>query len=235
MFKPKLLLIEFGVSDSFIDPPKPAQGHIPDWYKKSPKHRDYSDNLLIESPERAGNKGLKYCMPFLDSMTNGYIGVTWQDLQVERTLEGSRFHWQLDPPLIEERTNNGFEHLPIPAGHVSNKFAWKNPFSVKTPPGYSILLTHPLNRFDLPFTTLSGIDDSDNVMPPGNLPFYLREDFEGIIPKGTPFVQFIPIKRDNWKARYNQEIAEEGRKRVWQSLSTVGYYKNNFWNRKSFQ
>jgi hypothetical protein len=57
---------------------------------------------------------------------------------------------------------------------------------------------HPLNRYDLPFTISSAIVDSDDFNAPGNIPFFLKDGFEGIIPAGTPFAQIIPIKRSSW-------------------------------------
>jgi hypothetical protein len=50
----------------------------------------------------------------------------------------------------------------------------------------------------LPFTISAAIVDSDQFNAPGNIPFFLKEGFEGIIPEGTPFAQIIPIKRASW-------------------------------------
>src|SRR5215475_8103617 len=36
-----------------------------------------------------------------------------------------------------------------------------NLWTIEAPEGYAVLLTHPLNRVDLPFTTLTGIVDCD--------------------------------------------------------------------------
>jgi hypothetical protein len=235
MFKPKPLLIEFGVNDYRLTPPKPAKGYIPEWYKKSPKYRDHSDQQKVGSHLRENNKGIKYCMPFLDTLTHGYMAELWCDVQIYRTPTGPEIHWEIEPTVLAAREPEGMEQLPIPAGHLGTHFVWKNPYSIKTPPGYSVLITHPLNRFDLPFTTLSGISDADSFMPPGNLPFYLQEDFEGIIPAGTPIFQIIPIKRENWTSSLNKDLYELGQKRIWKSLAHTGFYKDNLWTKKNFE
>ena len=61
------------------------------------------------------------------------------------------------------------------------------------------MITHPLNRNDLPFITISGIVDGNfAISADGNVPFYIKNNFEGIIPQGTPIAQLIPFYRQNW-------------------------------------
>lgn len=231
----KQKIIEFGLYNPSLDIPRPAKAYIPDWYKKSPKHIDGSDKLSIDSKYTKGNKGIKYCVPFLDGLTHGYIAELWSDVQVIRHPEGPQLGWSTDLNVIAIRDPQGFEKLPTPAGHLDIHYVWKNPYIIKTPPGYSCLITHPLNRFDLPFTTLSAVVDSDSVMPPGNMPFYLREDFEGIIPAGTPIFQIIPFKRDDWKSEFSEDLEKAGAKRLFQALRTVGEYKRKYWHKKNFE
>ena len=127
--------------------------------------------------------------------------------------------------------------LPRPAGHHNTHYAWNNVVGFKVPKGYSVLVTHPLNRFDLPFTTLSGIADADTPMGGGNIPFFMKNDFEGIIPKGTPIAQIIPFKRDDWKREdSNPDFAEESRVLNWKARAVLhGYYKKTAWHKKSFE
>jgi hypothetical protein len=53
---------------------------------------------------------------------------------------------------------------------------------------------------------MSAIVDSDKFYGSGNIPFFLKADFEGTIEKGTPIAQLIPIKRKSWKAVYDPAI-----------------------------
>ena len=231
----KVKLIEFSVDHPNLSPPRPAKSYIPDWYKKSPMHVDNVKERRVGSPDRRNNKGIKYCMPFLDGLTHGYIAETWCDIQVYRTPTGPQIHWEVDPDPLTNRGEDGNEFLPIPVGHVDRHYIWKNPYGIRTPKGYSCLVTHPLNRFELPFTTMSAIVDSDTYMPPGNYPFYLHEDFEGIIPAGTPMFQIIPIKRDNWTSKLNEDLNEMGKKRNWLAMARTGFYKDFLWTKKSFE
>lgn len=229
--------IEFGRTADYMDYPVPAASQIPKWYKNSPR-LTYGNKPEIKNKvtNAGGNLGVKYCIPFLDTLTVGYVATLWQDLQVKRSVNGQvEFVWALDPNMVDGRNGTGFEELPIPAGHDEKQYVWLQPFSVKLPKGYSALYTHPLNRYDLPFITLSGIHDSDSLLPPGNFPFYLQEDFEGIIPRGTPLFQIIPFKRDNWIGEGNDELDKKAYVRSQKSTSMVsGFYKKFMWKKKEF-
>ena len=75
---------------------------------------------------------------------------------------------------------------------------------IEAPPGYSVLFTHPFNRPDLPFTTLTGLVDCDKFHDsPVNFPARWHDaGFNGVLPKGTPVAQCLPVKRESWSGRY---------------------------------
>ena len=62
-----------------------------------------------------------------------------------------------------------------------------------------------MNRFDLPFYTMSGIVESDIWGLPVFTAFFLQKDFIGVIPKGTPIFQIIPFKRDDWEREVSDD------------------------------
>jgi hypothetical protein len=107
---------------------------------------------------------------------------------------------------------------------------------MQTPKGYSLLITHPLNRLDLPFTTLSAVVDADKYpISDGSIPFFLKKDFYGIIKKGTPLFQVIPFKREEWDSEMSEELFTEARVYSKKSRSIVsGFYKNFQWSKKTY-
>jgi hypothetical protein len=223
----------------FLDKPKSSKFYIPKWYKDSELYSDEKNYPHFRSNGELGiaNVGLKRCIPFLDSLTHGYMFETAMDLIVEINENGlPTISWGGTPSPITERFGKVGSLIPRPSGHHNNHFAWQIPFGFKTPDGYSCLLTHPLNRFDLPFTTTSGIIDSDKYSSGGFVPFFLKNNFEGIIPAGTPYAQIVLIKRDNWKSVMDIDLEKNTKKLRWQARSFyTGFYKNNFWQRKSFE
>jgi hypothetical protein len=153
--------------------------------------------------------------------------------------------WENGFPILNWRTKRDMvsihdpsQHidLPVPSGHHEQVFKWESDIKITTPKGYSLLCTNPLNRFDLPFTCISGIVDSDRYPLSIKFPFFIKKDWEGIIEAGTPVIQLIPIKRDNWESEkkdYNkdQELIENQNYFSKINLS----YKKQFWNKKYTQ
>jgi hypothetical protein len=224
--------IRFTVPDlEFIDGLKPAKQFVPEWYRQSERFAGGKLKIVNGS----GNHALKLCVPFLDGMTSGYIATLWTDVMVEQTELGTKIQWRSGPDPIEKRPRIN-DKLPTPHGHEDAHYAWKTLFQFQTPKGYSALVTHPFNRFDLPFTTLSGVVDSDMTVGRGNLPFFLKKDFEGIIPVGTPIMQILPFKREEWKAEDDKSIYDFGRKNELDTMRhSHSWYKNFKWHRKSYE
>ena len=84
-------------------------------------------------------------------------------------IENGEFSWERDVPggiADYSRSPIDFHHASQVAGTPffdEDQFIIKfNNFStIELPPGYSLLVTHPINREDLPFTTLTGLVDVD--------------------------------------------------------------------------
>lgn len=210
--------------------PVPVKRLIPEWYRNS------ESTFSINGAESAG---LKKCMPFMDALVSGYFLVTPFDIYVSKNESGELdIRWNGPDSLagfISQRPDELGALMPRPAGHLKNHMVWSGFWNVKSPKGYSVLFTHPLNRFDLPFTTSSAIVDSDEFWAYGNMPFYLKEDFTGVIPQGTPIVQLIPFKRDKWKMIGD----DKSQKNEDNELGVIvrkpeSSYKKIMWHRKDY-
>ena len=230
-------LFKVGTEHKVLDTIRPAAKFVPDWYKKMPVW--LTGKREIVENEYGVSISAKACVPFLDSFTYGYMIETAQDIEVVANVGGADHYvkWvnnKIQP--VEGRDQTGLEDIPCPEGFSDYQWVWLNHFNMQTPPGYSLLITHPLNRSDLPFYTLSGIVDADDGIQSGRYPFYLKQDWEGIIPKGTPIMQLIPIKRDNWQiARDDDRLVALGNKLQHDSASVIrGFYKKTLWKRKKF-
>lgn len=204
---------------------------VPDWYKTIEK---YIGNKLQVYPQT--NITIKHCMPFLDSLTTGYYIPCPADLLVESNGEDINVTWKSNDQIVITRSQDVSHGMPIPAGFSNNHFSWKTKIALKAPKGYSLLITHPLNRFDLPFFTLSGIIDEQYAMGDGNLPVFFKKGYEGVIKQGTPIAQVIPIKLENWLMEEDKTLAKEADLNNQKSIQKIyGWYKNLYWKRKSYQ
>jgi hypothetical protein len=226
----------------FVPPPVPARMTMPDWYKNS-KPLD-KKNLQFSAEGLPDASALKQCMPFFDAMTAGYIQHTWCDIWIKKGNNGlmeaipsaKMKVWDTDSTLPLMGVRPG-AHLPLGGYYYNQEFVWYRPWIPHTPKGYSVLITHPINHQELPFTTVSGIADKDNFMhvPFGQYPLYIKKDFEGLIPTGTPMYQIIPIKRDSWKMTVEEFHPEYLRNTIKERSSFFyDFYKRSYWNKKDY-
>jgi hypothetical protein len=221
-----------------IGKPDLIKKFIPEWYKKAETHFSSEEDLAIEEGTQKTSAGLKTCVPFLDAMISGYALVVPFDIYVGKTKDGDLdMKWNAPQGwenFVEERPKESGSTMPRPAGHAPNHMVWSGRWGIKVPRGYSVLVTHPLNRQDLPFTTSSAIMDSDKFFGNGNIPFFIKEDFVGVIEKGTPFAQIIPIKRKRWKMIHNSALKDAIQKHGHDVRKKEGTYKKKYWNRKEY-
>ena len=246
--------IEFSAHEDYFtlkeDYPIPIKLNIPEWYKKLEHSFDF--------------KTIKGCMPFLDSLTAGYLLKMPQDFHVRHNVnnkneKGEEFkdsfqtfglHYQkqfLNAKNIN--LNSGSDIHPIKQVEGSpfiekNKnlpfYKILNPWKIKTPKGYSCLFVSPLNNSDDRFSIISGIVDTDIFPNEINFPIIINGDkypvLETTIKKGTPYVQVIPFKRDSWKMKISSRKQREiQNSRIFYELKLLNVYKNKYWNKKSWK
>jgi len=213
-------LITFSASKEFIrnnqdNLPIPAKTNIPEWYKK-----------LTHSYE---NQTVKGCMPFLDTLTTGYLLKIATDYKIKHNVEingekkaGFDSAQQMMNSLAE-RININYQGKPefhgtdqlagSPLVSKNKNLAFHkilNPWIITTPPGYSTLFVPPLNNTDTRFSIIAE--------------------------RGTPYVQCIPFKRENWimkiKPKSDKKYLED---RFFMIKHIVHNYKKIFWKKKSWK
>ena len=188
-----------------MDPIVPASKALPDWYKKA--KIDIHIDGIHNGPWNTAFKG---CMPLFDAMTQGYVVPLWADLYIE--MKPNPHHGMMEPvftwgenspmPLIEAHSPQQVEGLPsIERAKAETAFKFVNPWTVRTPPGYSCLMVPPFNNPSPYFQMFSAIVATDTYWNQINFPFAWTgpDDFEGVIPIGTPLMQIIPFKRVDFK------------------------------------
>jgi hypothetical protein len=187
--------------------PIAARLGLPDWLRAMPQ-RAYSAIAAAEDDT------VKRCPPFIDAMTTGFLIPLICDVKVE----DGEFTWESDLPGTA-----GVPRSPInfhDPGQVAgtplfdeDRFLIKfnNVWTIEAPEGWSLLFTHPVNRFDLPFTTLTGLVDCDRYRDSWiHFPAHWHDEaFAGVLPKGTPVAQCVPVRRETWTARVTSLTDEE--------------------------
>ncbi len=174
--------------DGKLPPPQPAVRALPDWLRKM--------QLMHDIPGVGEEMSVKNCPPFLDAMTHGFV----IPLAADISIENGQFSWDWDyqesPITFHFKTQA--RGTPLEGDGIA-VVKFLNFWCIETPPGWSILFTHPVNRPDLPFHALTALVDTDTFCDvPVHFPSrWLEPDFNGVLPKGTPIVQCFPILRED--------------------------------------
>jgi hypothetical protein len=246
--------IEFSAHEDYFalkeDYPIPAKLNIPEWYK------NLEHSIL--------NRTVKGCMPFLDSLTAGYILKMPQDFHVRHNVDNKNekgeiikdsfqtFGFHDQQQIIHAKginLNSGWDNHSVNQVEGApfiekNKnlpfYKILNPWKIKTSKGYSCLFVPPLNNADDRFSIIPAIVDTDTFPNEINFPIIINGDkypvLETTIKKGTPYVQIIPFKRDNWKMTVKPRLQKEVQNsRLFYGLSLLNIYKNKYWNKKSWK
>ena len=188
--------------------PIPAKRGLPDWLKEMSMNA-YSADLGMEV------RTVKQCPPFVDAMGFGFLMPLATDIHVDK----GRFDWGWD---VGPSTVGRYTRSPI-SFHMNTQaigsplfdedrfiVKFSNFWTVELEPGYSLLVTHPFNRVDLPFLTLTGLVDADSYKD-NTIQFiaaWLDADFKGVLPKGLPVAQCIPVPRQRMAMQFGELTGE---------------------------
>jgi hypothetical protein len=197
--------------EGLLPPPVPATMGLPDWLKAMP-------STAFSALNQADEQTVKRCPPFVDAMTCGFLIPLICDLRVEN----GEITWDTDLPpggaIVFPRSPVRFhDHAQLTGSPLfeADRFVLKfhNLWTIEAPEGYALLFTHPINRFDLPFTTVTGLVDCDRYHDTFvHFPAHWHDTaFSGVLPRGTPVAQCIPVKRQEWRIRTSSFTDEQTR------------------------
>jgi len=228
-------------SELLLSSPIPATNIVPEWFKKQ-KNYSNNENNILKAHKQKNNFSATYkmCVPVTDSMTSGYMILNSTDILVQNVGNETQYipyiNWKTTFDVIDLQKPEAIANYPIPVGFNSEPFRWLHDWKIITPNGYSLFITHPMHRHDLPFFTLSAIVDTDKHPNRLLLPFFIKNGFEGIIEEGTPIAQIMPFKRDSWKSEKKSFKNETSI--IYDNFMKLNYtrtYKNKIWNRKKYE
>jgi hypothetical protein len=235
------VLVDSKKEDNFLEVKKAVE-LMPEWYK------DLPGLAYLRENDKKKDLTAKRCIPILDAFTSGYFLVTTEDYVFSKKEDSFSFTGgkNIRSQSISMHPWTQLGDISLSSEFIKYAFKWKNSYLIKTPPGYSCIFTQPMNHFDLPFHTMSGVVDTDTYIMPVLFPFLMKKDFEGVIPKGTPIVQVIPFKRDDWessiydtvspvfKEKENESRREYESGRYIDGEAAGGMYKKHYRKKKRY-
>jgi len=220
--------------------PYPAVKKLPKWFTDASPYfgnEAYPDDGKLHIRNRGANATFKKCVPLLDGLSAGYIIDLWADVMIEQNDGHSEIYWKTITTVFELHGPPS-RNIPAPVGYDQVVYKYNNGWIPQTPKGYSCLITSPFGYGDLPFKAVPAIVDTDSSTLELVFPMWIKTGFEGIVEKGTPMVQIIPFKRDDWNSTFDyyengdyKNIIEE---RNFQS-TMIGHYLKNHHSKKKFK
>lgn len=234
-------IAETEYAQKLVPYPEPASSDKPRWWRATPRFkRNETTAGLDDWGDNTTNTTMKACIPFQDAMNFGYVWKLPCDLEFKKTPEGNFIiKWREFINPVTSHPQDEFPLLPAPMGGSSNQvFKFQCEFRIQTPKGYSVFFTHPVNRYDLPFRTFSGVVDTDNYDLPVNFPFQIIDPVKDsyILEAGTPIVQIIPFKRQNWKSvkTSDTDIWSARKRNLNFAKKIVASYQKFYWVKKTY-
>lgn len=175
--------------------PMLARHALPDWLRTMPRAA-FSDTHGQEV------RTVKQCPPFVDAMSHGFVIPLPCDVHVNDGV----LSWDWDYPALSVASHPRSPlSFHVPAQATGTPFfspdvaivKFNSFWTIELEPGYSLFATHPVNRADLPFRTLTGLVDSDRFTDVGVLfpAQWVEPEFEGVLPRGTPVAQCFAVER----------------------------------------
>jgi hypothetical protein len=221
--------IKFYCNDPAISehfPPQPANKVIPEWYKELP----------IDILDRWGKLDVpsaKHCLPLQDMVTSGYILFNSFDVELFPNMVDGLEDFKARTPFRDHISSHPHKQCPV---SIDNKkkhyFKIVNEWQVRTPPGYSCLFIQPFYHFQQGYRLLPGIVDTDKFDLPVQFPGYLTSDDTSVtIKSGTPLIQVIPFKREDW----TMSVINSPPKRSLLEFSFTETYRSLFHSKKHYK
>lgn len=245
--------IEFYTAPQLIDvipSPDVAGKFLPDWYKKLSKYytgrTDNDEDIDEKVKNRKLNQTVKWCIPFRDAMSTGYIIPAWADItiQVDRDPETNQLRArqflgdQFEPTLNSHPwVQLGDEATLKIDKPVKSILKLESPWFIRTPIGYSIRVSNPPNGFHSNLHLFEGIIDTDAYNLRINFPLLWMGREEGMftIRHGTPIGHVQMFKREKQKIVVRETRKEEEKKLEAQKYllqyTNLNKYRRWFWHK----
>ena len=188
-----------------------AKSVSPEWWKKG---------KVAEVVNGQVNKTIRSCPAMTDWLSSGYLILANRDMLVKNGItdhdsDSMYYHTEDSETTHMEKyasqthptvqMHDAFNYMSTSDAPVRDAFKMSNTWNITTPPGYSCFYLDPFLFQNEYFATWQGIIDTDrfNVNKDNSqIIFYPKVDHSFVIKKGTPIVQIIPFKREEWVATY---------------------------------
>ena len=220
-----------------VVPVKPSKFFLPKWFKSM---SDFIETPAVHEkgkPNYFGKKGetakkhsggtVKRCPAIVDLITEGYIIPMWCDYLIQRDMDTFEWDNKNFPYGIDFHSKEQIKGWDLKKTDFKEGIKFQNPWRIYTPPGYSVIFMTPTYQFEKRFTVLPGIVETDSYHHI-NFPSIWHTTKDTVIERGTPFIQVIPFKRDQWNLDVSQMNDEDFKNEQIEKTGLTTKFKNAY-------
>jgi hypothetical protein len=184
-------------------PPIPARKALPGWFRELSPAIDLppgntrfpfglSKALLLSNV----NATIRRCPGVLSYLSEGYLIPLWADFLVQIRGQTVYCAGSNELALVSSHSKQSqYRTMRLPDGYLQDAVKFTNPWKVRTPPGWSVLLSQPFYHFEPRFTVLPGVVDSDVYHYINVNTLFRKGDVDHPLKMGMPFVHVLPFQR----------------------------------------
>lgn len=199
--------IEFKCSDpSVIEhcPVVPMSESMPKWYKELPKYPEWASKCPMQRLLKQEFPTVKACQPVYDYMTSGYM-IPWSyETMFKKVKSNDIYSFEYFSSYKEYI--GCFADYQLPELKTTF-FKVNQPWTIKTPKGYSCLYFQSFYDFEKRYSILPAIVDTDTQHKISFVGYMLQDEFK-VMPN-EPMVYVMPFKRDEFKYSIEQIMKDE--------------------------
>lgn len=155
----------------------------------------------------------KGCPSFSDYFSSGFVIPMWCDTVLKYDKNFNIYTWNTPDESFswDIHTNDQFlNHTDFKYLNDSVNAIFKAtcPWKIITPPGYSVYQMPLYYHSENNFSVMPGVIDTDFHHIINQQVMLLSEDIV-FIPRGTPFVQYIPFKRNKYEIDVREQTSSD--------------------------
>lgn len=210
--------ITFTCSQEFkglVPEPVPSSENFPEWFSNLKLDIKKCPYVTTDNPydlEQWDANSVKKCVGIQDFLKLGYIIPSWGDFIFREQDNGDLFvNWMGDYFTETYGVHDDSQYTTLPNKPLYGHFGkFKTPWIIKTSPGISCLITHPVWHNNKSFTTATGVVHTD--LSPIHLQWFFEWNYNitsgmsmdkidvdnQIIKREEPLMLVIPFKRTNF-------------------------------------
>ena len=202
-------------------PPIPARKALPEWFKQMapaidlpPSNSRFPFGLSRLQRLSNINATIRRCPGIISYLSEGYLIPLWSDFLVQ--VRGQTVYCVGSNELAHaspHSKNLQYNTMPLPETYLPDSVKFTNPWKVRTPPGWSVLLSQPFYQFEQRFTAIPGVVDSDVYHHIHVNAFFRKGDMDHQLKMGMPFIHVLPFQRSELEPEV-RAMTDADRKRM---------------------